>query len=1752
MEELRGVAAPGRTAVSVWGKPCAIALAVAMALSLSACGGGGGGGGGGNVRPTPPPATGGSGGTGTGGTGGTGGATEPTGRFDVAANTSIVVPDILSGAIGVTKTGAGTLTLTGANAYAGPTQVNAGFLYIDGNQSAATGATTVAPLATLGGKGVVGGNLTVADGATLAPGSQGALGTLTINGNLLLSSASRLAMSAGPTGSDLIDVKGNLTLDGILDLDIASGTNAGPGVHRLLSYGGTLSDNGLLLDGAATSGWSIQTGVAHQVNLIDTRGMAFSFWDGDAGPANDGIIHGGNGTWQNAGAMSKTNWTDARGATNTAFGDGSFAVFQGIPGTVTVDAAHGDINVAGMQFASDGYVVQGDAIHLAGSVREPAQSTIRVGDGSAQGASYTATVNSVLTGSTGLVKTDAGTLVLGGDNTYTGGTTIVGGTLQVGNGGTTGTIMGDVVDNGTLTFSRSDTFGFAGDVSGSGVLKKAGRGTLVLTGNNTHTGGTIVSDGVLQIGDGGTAGWVAGDIVNNSYLRFNRSDDVVFGGNISGVGTLLKDGAGKVTLTGNATDDRPSPSAPSIAINSGTLQVGNGGTTGSISSGSVLNNGSLVFNRSDTYTYAGVVSGNGSLIHAGTGTLIFTNRIYSPIGIVIAKGTLLMKDAGIVADTGGSVLNNGTLILDYSAPGGWYASAPITGSGNLIKRGPGLAILEANNTYTGGTLVSEGTLRIGSSWSTGWVEGDIVNQGTVEFARQDNVTFSREVTGAGIVRQSGSGTLIISGDLRHTGGTVIDRGTLQVGTGGAAGSLAGNVIVNGTLAFDRSDDIRFDGIISGDYGTLRKAGAGTLTLGGLNTFGRYNIFGRGTTVEDGTLRIANGASVDNIVSVGGSAFLTVDHGGKATGAVLDDGATVDNAGFMGSSLQGPVVSGNTVTLINHDGGIIDGPVPDGITTPAVSLRTGSTLTNGVGSMIRGYTGVESWGVVNNAGGTIVGVVRDGIGGKATLINNTMGGQIVAGTSPPPFGPDGAGVFTTGFGVTINNLGSSAIVGTREGVRAYDGATVTNDGGSLISGATGINLAGAQGYTNFIANTGGSTITGTRAGIYLNDGGVIVNGSGSTIETTAMSSGDCAVTLSCAIFVPVYTGVGSVGLLGRLSLFNAGYIGGDVQMDAGVANNVTLFAGGTIQGALKIGGNAQSVLRLDGGIGTAAAYSTAVSGATTFAGTVVKTGAGLWVVDNDQLQNVVETSIDAGSLRATRALAGNVAVNPEGTLDGVPGVNGNLVNAGIVAVRGGPTTVAGTYAQASTGTLAVSLGSTLDVGGAATLSGGTLRVTGADAGYVANAHTDVLTAAGGVSGTFGQLVKDTGVIFTSSTINYTPNSVWLDTRGLDVTTAAAGQGVTYTPLTMRSAQRVQIAFDQLNRQFATNDASVAASGSPAASADFIRAAGEFQQAPTLEAAQASLQSLSGQLHAASAAMTFEAIDASNRVLSDHFDGLLGNSAGYGMWTQSLNVGGDMGRSGYGGVGFQLNGWLVGSDRQIGGNGVAGFAFGQSQGRQQLDRSADRNRSRSTDGMFYAGWLNGPWYTQGRVGFGRFTQDVDRQLLLGRSAEGVATRYSGNYNVAYGETGLRLDLGGSRVTPFFSAEYASIDRNGFAERGAGGFGLRSKAQTVDRWQAGLGLRATHRWNLDGGRAVALNASAQFQRTLASHGDVFDASFVGMQQWQPLTGIGLSRYRAVLNVGVDATLSERTSMTFGYDYQKGQRDQAQSVSARVVMAF
>jgi fibronectin-binding autotransporter adhesin len=344
---------------------------------------------------------------------------------------------------------------------------------------------------------------------------------------------------------------------------------------------------------------------------------------------------------------------------------------------------------------------------------------------------------------------------------------------------------------GRVNFNHTDAaYEFSTAMSGGGAVNQTGPGTTILTGNNTYSGLTTIATGTLQIGNGGTTGTLGtGNVVNNGMLAFNRSDDVTYGGAISGTGALTKLGNGTLTLTGNNTYGGPT------TIAAGTLQVGNGGTTGTLGGGDVVNNGMLAFNRSDDVTYGGDISGTGALTKLGNNTLTLTGDNSYTGDTTIASGRLELGNGGTSGSVLGDIIDNGVLAFNRSDTLGM--PGVISGSGAVEQLGTGTTILIGDNTYTGGTTISAGTLQLGNGGASGSIEGDVTNNGTLAFNRSDTMTFSGIISGTGAIRQIGSGLTRLTGDSSgFTGTTSVEAGTLAVN-----GSLCGplNVLAGGTL-----------------------------------------------------------------------------------------------------------------------------------------------------------------------------------------------------------------------------------------------------------------------------------------------------------------------------------------------------------------------------------------------------------------------------------------------------------------------------------------------------------------------------------------------------------------------------------------------------------------------------------------------------------------------------------------------------------------------------------------------------------------------------------------------------------------------------------------------------------------------------------------------------------------------------------------------------------------------------------------
>ena len=276
------------------------------------------------------------------------------------------------------------------------------------------------------------------------------------------------------------------------------------------------------------------------------------------------------------------------------------------------------------------------------------------------------------TGAVSLIKTNTGTWVLSGNSTYTGPTTIIGGTLQIGNGGTAGSLgSGAVINNATLIFNRSDNLLVGNNISGSGRLIQAGTGTTILTGTNTYSNVTLINSGVLQVGNGGASGTLGtGNITNSAALVFNRSDALTVPNLITGTGALTQIGPGTLELTRD----------------------------NSYAGGTIVSNGTLLVNNTTGYgTGSGAVTVVAGATLGGTGA-VATLTLQS--GAVLAPGS---SPGTLTVDT--LTMNAGsTNLIEITSPGLEAGTYDVVKGSSVTFAGV-LSLAFSGGTYTNGSTV---------------------------------------------------------------------------------------------------------------------------------------------------------------------------------------------------------------------------------------------------------------------------------------------------------------------------------------------------------------------------------------------------------------------------------------------------------------------------------------------------------------------------------------------------------------------------------------------------------------------------------------------------------------------------------------------------------------------------------------------------------------------------------------------------------------------------------------------------------------------------------------------------------------------------------------------------------------------------------------------------------------------------------------------------------------------------------------
>ena len=539
------------------------------------------------------------------------------------------------------------------------------------------------------------------------------------------------------------------------------------------------------------------------------------------------------------------------------------------------------------------------------------------------------TFGGVISGSGSLTQAGTGVLTLLGSNTYSGGTTISAGTLQLGNGIVAGALgTGPLTDNSTLVFNLPGAPTFGGVISGGGGLTQAGTGVLTLLGSNTFTGNTTISAGTLQLGNGGTTGILAGggDVEIDATLVLNRSDNVTMNNPLTGQGTLLKTNSGTVTLTGDL-----SGFAGPISVVKGQLvltaaaaaaqfTVGNGGTLqfngASVNLGSAYANvyalaggvvqyqnaqiyggnlwgpGAQVLLPSTTNSFNHVTINNGAVVQQN-GPAVFTNvsnsgQVTGSGGLVLAGG---QNDGGTITLSGtndvSSWINNGGVITIQS---GGLLNNHLS---NLTSIGGGLITINS-----GGTLNADSA---GEGVSLNLRDSLLINNGSV--IGTTNAGYLATVSGSGNfgpINLSNGGTLLNSSSATpQTSGISVSNGTI-VGNGvldaaATIGTTATPAVL--TVTPDSGQTLTLASSLSGT-GQLFKTGSGQLILSGNNSYsGGTNVFA-GTLTVTNPNALANGTSLT--VAAGGtfvfdplaSSSPVADHATSPLAAVPEPGTLV--------------------------------------------------------------------------------------------------------------------------------------------------------------------------------------------------------------------------------------------------------------------------------------------------------------------------------------------------------------------------------------------------------------------------------------------------------------------------------------------------------------------------------------------------------------------------------------------------------------------------------------------------------------------------------------------------------------------------------------------------------------------------------------------------------------------------------------------------------------------------------------------
>jgi len=805
------------------------------------------------------------------------------------------------------KNGAGNILFSGTGNYSGATIINAGKLTLASTASLANttnflvaagailDASAFSPF-TLGasqgisGSGMVNGSVTDSGGSQFNPGGINTVGTLTITTNLTLAGSDTLNFDFSAGGSnDILNVGGTLTPNGITTINLAN-----------WPIGGFLQTNYVLIQAISLGGSAgsftlanVPTGGRQTYSIVyDTSGSPQKVLLQVSGFNANLVWQGGSGNFWDV--FSTQDWLN--GGSPDYFFTSDNVLFSNVPSANTA------VNITPASIAPGSVIINSTNNYV-----------------------FT---GGYITGSAGLVKNGSGSVTLAAANDYSGGTTVNGGTLQLGDGSANnGSVAGGIVNNATLVISNASAQTLNNTISGSGQIFASGVDTLNLSGNLGSTS-KLIANGTSQLTLSGSNSYTGGTVISNGLLIAANAN--ALGAPASGVLATLNIGSTLAyKVGGSQTLTNPIIGAGSVIYSNATPgSLGNGlvGLKLAVSNGF---SGGLTVNVGSVYAYNNYALGSGpvTIDNGNLGGGNYYNQLFVGNGLNISNAItivnasdffdgVIMVDPGPNNSFGAGDTNTGTF------------SGPITiANGATIQRG-GIFCGPGNGT-TGWLIIAGPVTNLNVGAGIGSRNGRTRFSGGGDYS-----SFS---IGGGSTQIGANNGICPNASLSLSGGSFDLNGYNQtfVGIANPGGGSVNNSSTNSTstLTLNLSSNSTYSGVLSGKL-NLIKGGTALLNLTGTNTY-KGN-----TTVTGGTLEIAQATFATN-------STVTV-----ASGAVLQLDFAVTN------QVGGLVLGG-----VTQSPGVYDSTTPGGYITGTGSLQilsTVATYSTNITATISGSSLIVSW------------------------------------------------------------------------------------------------------------------------------------------------------------------------------------------------------------------------------------------------------------------------------------------------------------------------------------------------------------------------------------------------------------------------------------------------------------------------------------------------------------------------------------------------------------------------------------------------------------------------------------------------------------------------------------------------------------------------------------------------------------------------------------------------------------------------